>query len=334
MSASLVAALPKAELHVHLEGTLEPELMWALAERNGVALPFADVTAIRAAYDFSNLQDFLDVYYAGMDVLLTQADFYDLTIAYLDRARADNVRHVELFFDPQAHIARGIALNSIMNALADATQYASSKDISLLLIPCILRHLSAADADHLYQQLTPFRGAITGIGLDSSEVDHPPVKFQSVFERAKADGLKLVAHAGEEGPPDYVYQALDVLGVDRIDHGNRAMEDAQLVSRLRDLQIPLTVCPLSNLKLNVIDDITSHPIERMLDAGLLATINSDDPAYFGGYINDNFIAVQQALALCDQQLIELAKNSFRAAFIDEAEKSRHIASIDAVTADA
>lgn len=326
---AFIARLPKAELHLHIEGSLEPEMLVALAERNGVNIPFASVEAVRAAYDFTNLQDFLDIYYQGMAVLLTEQDFHDLTAAYLDRAHADGVRHVEIFFDPQGHTARGVAfatvIDGITRALIDGEQRLG---ISSKLIMCFLRHLSEAEAEATLDEAMPYLDRIAGVGLDSSENGHPPAKFARVFARARSLGLKLVAHAGEEGPAAYVHEALDILGVDRIDHGNRSLDDPALVARLAREGMCLTVCPLSNLKLCVIDDIAAHPLKTMLDAGLAATVNSDDPAYFGGYVNANFAAVADALDLSRAELVRLARNSFTGSFLTPAEQAPHLAAID------
>ena len=326
--AAFIAGLPKAELHLHIEGSLEPEMLFALAQRNGVAIPFASVEAVRAAYNFSNLQDFLDIYYQGMSVLHTEADFYALTDAYLRRAEADAVRHVEIFFDPQGHTERGIAFETVITGITRALDDARARGMTSRLILCFLRHLSEADADATLDAALPFLHLIEAVGLDSSEVGHPPAKFARVFARAHGLGLKLVAHAGEEGPPEYVHEALDVLHVDRIDHGNRALEDAGLVARLANEAMCLTVCPLSNLKLCVVADLAAHPLRRMLEAGLVATVNSDDPAYFGGYVNTNFVAVADALDLSREEIITLARNSFTGAFLDAADKARYLAQID------
>ena len=330
--AAFIAGLPKAELHLHIEGSLEPEMLFALAQRNGVAIPFASVEAVRAAYNFSNLQDFLDIYYQGMSVLQTEADFYALTDAYLRRAEADAVRHVEIFFDPQGHTERGIAFATVITGITRALDDARARGLTSRLILCFLRHLSEAEAEATLDQALPFLHLITGVGLDSSEVGHPPAKFARVFARARSLGLKLVAHAGEEGPPEYVHEALDLLHVDRIDHGNRALEDAGLVTRLAREGMCLTVCPLSNLKLCVVSDIKAHPLRRMLATGLVATVNSDDPAYFGGYVNANFIAVADALDLSRDEIITIARNSFTGSFLDAADKARHLAAIDAFVA--
>jgi len=326
---AFIAGLPKAELHLHIEGSLEPELMFALAARNGVAIPFASVDDVRAAYAFSNLQDFLDIYYQGMAVLLTEQDFYDLTTAYLARVHADAVRHVEIFFDPQGHTERGVAFATVICGIGRALDEAETRwGITSRLIMCFLRHLSAADAEATLDEARPFLARIDGVGLDSSENGHPPAKFARVFARARSLGLRLVAHAGEEGPPAYVYEALDVLGVDRIDHGNRSMEDPALVARLAESGMTLTVCPLSNLKLCVVDNLAAHPLRRMLEAGLAATVNSDDPAYFGGYINANFIAVAEALDLSKGELVALARNSFTGAFLTADEEAGYLAEVE------
>lgn len=321
--------LPKAELHLHIEGSLEPELLFALAQRNQVQLPFASVEDIRQAYCFGNLQDFLDIYYQGMAVLLTTQDFYDLTWAYLERAHADHVRHVEIFFDPQGHTERGLAFGDVISGIGDALADGERQwGISARLIMCFLRHLDEASAQATLDEALPFLDRIAGVGLDSSELGHPPSKFRNVFARAHCLGLKLVAHAGEEGPPDYVREALDVLKVDRIDHGNRAMEDADLVARLAGEGMTLTICPLSNLKLCVIDDIADSPVRTMLDAGLKATVNSDDPAYFGGYVNMNYRAVADALDLSRAQLKTLAINSFTGSFLPADTISQLVAEVE------
>ena len=328
--AAFIAALPKAELHLHIEGSLEPELMFELAQRNRVAIPFGSVEEVRAAYAFSNLQDFLDIYYQGMGVLHREQDFYDLTAAYCARAHADAVRHVEIFFDPQGHTARGIAFETVITGITRALDdAAASYGMTSKLILCFLRHLSEADAEATLDAALPWLDRIDGVGLDSSEVGHPPAKFERVFARARTLGFKIVAHAGEEGPPEYVHQALDLLKVDRIDHGNRSLEDPALVARLAADGMTLTVCPLSNLKLCVVGDLADHPLKTMLDAGLKATVNSDDPSYFGGYVNANYQAVADALDLSKAELVTLARNSFTGSFLDDAAKARHLAAIDA-----
>lgn len=327
----MIDRLPKAELHLHIEGSLEPELLFALAARNGAAIPFGSVEAVRAAYDFSNLQDFLDIYYQGMGVLLTEQDFFDLTWAYLQRAAADNVRHVEIFFDPQGHTDRGVAFETVLDGIERGLKTGQSElGISHRLIMCFLRHLSEADAFATLELAMPHLDRIDGVGLDSSEVGHPPAKFQKVFAKARELGLHVTAHAGEEGPPGYVYEALDLLMVERIDHGNRALEDAALVKRIAEEGMTLTVCPLSNLKLCVIDRMEDSPIRRMLDLGLKATINSDDPAYFGGYIGANFHAAAEALDLSDAEIVQLAENSFTGSFLPMADQIAHLAEIEEI----
>jgi adenine deaminase len=320
MLSELVEALPKAELHVHLEGTLEPEMLFGLARRNNVDLPYASVEAVRRAYDFSRLQDFLDIYYAGTAVLQTERDFHELAMAYFRRARADNVRHVEAFFDPQAHTDRGVAIETVMRGFLRAVDAAADLGLSVYLIPCFLRHLPEEAALATFDELRPYLDRLAGVGLDSSEVGHPPRNFQSVFAKARSAGLRLVAHAGEEGPPEYVWEALQLLEVDRIDHGNRSLEDAKLVAELCARGTPLTVCPLSNLRLAVVKNLESHPLARMLAAGLKVTVNSDDPAYFGGYVNDNYRQVAEALHLTPADVVALARNSFDASFLPDAMK--------------
>ncbi len=332
-AATFIERLPKAELHLHIEGTFEPELMFATARRNGIELPYASVAELRAAYEFENLQDFLDIYYRGMDVLRTERDFYDLTWAYLSRARADNVLHTEIFFDPQAHSARGVAFATVIEGLHRALEDGAAKlGISAKLILCFLRDRPAEDAMATLEEALAYKDWIVAVGLDSTELGHPPAGFKEVFERARAEGLLGVAHAGEEGPPDYVRQALDLLRVARIDHGNRALEDPALIARLAREGVPLTLCPLSNLKLKVVEDLSAHPLKEMLDAGLVVTVNSDDPAYFGGYVNENYRAVQEALGLTDEDLGQIARNSFEAAFLGQAKKQALIARLDAYLA--
>ena len=325
-----IAGLPKAELHLHIEGSLEPELMFELAKRNKVSLPFDSVEAVRAAYDFSNLQDFLDIYYAGADVLRTEQDFHDLGLAYFRRAADDSVRHAEIFFDPQTHTDRGIPFQVVIDGLLASMDRSDSElGVSSQLILCFLRHLDEDAAFDTLKAAEPWRDRILGVGLDSSEVGHPPSKFQRVFERAGEMGLKRVAHAGEEGPPDYIWEALDLLKVDRIDHGNRAMEDPALIRRLVDENMTLTVCPLSNHKLCVVDDLSRHPLPAMLEAGLKVTLNSDDPAYFGGYVNRNYEAMADQTGVTREQLVGIAVNSFAGSFLPEADKVRHIAEVRA-----
>lgn len=318
---ALLRCMPKAELHIHIEGSLEPELMFALAERNGMRMPYADVAALRRAYVFNNLQEFLDVYHAGTLVLRTEQDFYDMAWAYLQRAAADQVLHTEIFFDTQTHTGHGLSPEVVINGLHRACVDAKEQlGISAALILCFLRHLSEAEAFEALEQALPLRDKLVGIGLASSELGHPPEKFARVFARAGALGFRLVAHAGEEGPPAYIWSALDVLKVERIDHGVQALRDPALVARLASERIPLTVCPLSNLKLRVFPTLAHHNLGRMLDAGLVATVNSDDPAYFGGYINENFTQTFAALGLNAQHAYQLAYNSFAASFIDASAK--------------
>jgi adenosine deaminase len=317
----LLRVMPKAELHIHIEGSLEPELIFALAQRNGVQLPYADVVALRNAYAFSNLQSFLDLYYAGASVLLHEQDFYDMAWAYFEKAAADHVVRAELFFDPQTHTSRGVAMGAVIEGLHRACRDAEAKwGLSAALILCFLRHLSEDGALATLEEAMPWRDQFIGVGLDSSEVGHPPEKFARVFARAREQGLHVVAHAGEEGPPAYIWSALDVLKVERIDHGVQAIHDAALMKRLADSQMPLTVCPLSNLKLCVFKSLADHNLGQMLDAGLCITINSDDPAYFGGYLNDNYLQTFAALHLDAQQAYKLAANSIEASFATQAQK--------------
>ncbi len=318
---ALLRAMPKAELHMHIEGSLEPEMIFALAKRNQVPIAYADVPALRAAYTFSRLQDFLDIYHIGTTVLKTEADFYDMAMAYLRRAAADNVIHAEIFFDTQTHVGHGLSADVVIKGLHRACVDAQSQlGVSASLIMCFLRHLSEAEAFEALEQALPLRDKIVGIGLASSELGHPPEKFAKVFARCRELGFRLVAHAGEEGPPAYIWGALDVLKVERIDHGVQAINDAALMQRLVADKIPLTVCPLSNLKLCVYDSLAQHSIGKMLDAGIVATINSDDPAYFGGYVNENFTQTFAALGLGAQQAWRLAHNSFQASFVDESKR--------------
>ncbi|MFC8670560.1 adenosine deaminase [Streptomyces sp. NPDC057199] len=323
--------IPKAELHLHIEGTLEPELAFALAARNGVPLPYADTDALREAYQFSDLQSFLNLYYELMAVLRTEDDFADLADAYLARAAAQGVRHAEIFFDPQAHISRGVGIGTVVEGLGRALDRSEAvHGVSTQLIMCFLRDESAESAMETLQAAKPYLGRIVGVGLDSAEVGHPPVKFREVYEAAAALGLRRVAHAGEEGPPSYITEALDVLGVERIDHGLRCVEDPELVARLVRDQVPLTLCPLSNVRLRTVDVLEEHPLPAMLDAGLLCTVNSDDPAYFGGYVEDNFLAVREALGLSPDRLRDLARNSFLASFLDDDEerRARYLAEVE------
>ncbi len=324
----LIRVLPKAELHVHIEGTFEPELMFEIAKRNHIQIPYQSVEEIKQAYNFHNLQSFLDIYYAGANVLVHEQDFYDLAWAYFEKCAEDKVVHTEMFFDPQTHTERGVEFATVLNGLKRACTDAKDKlGISSQLIMCFLRHLSEEDAFKTLEQALAFKDDIIAVGLDSSEVGHPPSKFERVFAKAREAGFLIVAHAGEEGPPEYVWEALDLLRVNRIDHGVRSDEDPALLQRLIDEKMPLTVCPLSNLKLCVVEDMAEHNIHRLLKQGVHVTINSDDPSYFGGYMNDNFLAVHTALNLSNDELKQLAINSFEASFIDSAEKQKWIATI-------
>jgi adenosine deaminase len=328
--------LPKAELHLHIEGTLEPELAFALARRNGVRLPYADTEELRTAYLFEDLQSFLDLYYALMAVLRTEEDFEELADAYLARAAAQGVRHAEIFFDPQAHTARGVPIGTVVEGLGRALERSEEKHgISTQLIMCFLRDQSAESALRTLEAAKPYLHRISAVGLDSAEVGHPPAKFREVYEAAAALGLRKVAHAGEEGPPEYIREALDVLGVERIDHGLRCMEDPELVKRLVADRVPLTLCPLSNVRLRAVDTLEEHPLRAMMAAGLLCTVNSDDPAYFGGYVGDTFHAVHGALGLDHEQLRTLARNSFEAAFLDhdEERRARYLSEVEAYAFD-
>ncbi|MEM7500851.1 MAG: adenosine deaminase [Pseudomonadota bacterium] len=328
---SFIADMPKAELHLHIEGTLEPELMMALARRNRVSLPFDSVDAVREAYNFSNLQSFLDIYYAGAAVLQTEEDFFDLTAAYLERARQDNVRHVEIFFDPQTHTDRGCDFKTVIDGIHRALLDGEARHgISFRLIMCFLRHLDEDAALATLSEAERHMDRIDGVGLDSSEVGHPPSKFVRAFTRAQSMGLLPVAHAGEEGPPEYIWEALDLLQVRRIDHGVRCLEDDALVSRLIDEQIPLTVCPLSNVKLRVFDSLEEHNLATMLERGLCVTVNSDDPAYFGGYVGKNFSSTQRALELSFADVYQLGRNAFVASFLPEDDKRRLLDELDAI----
>ncbi len=328
----LYTRLPKAELHLHIEGSLEPELMLELAERNGVSLPFSTVDEIRAAYAFTDLQSFLDIYYAGAAVLQTSADFHDLTWAYLQRAAADGVRHAEIFFDPQTHTDRGVQIGVVFEGIGSALDRARDElDLSSQLILCFLRHLSAEAAMDTLEAALAHRHRFAAVGLDSSEAGHPPSKFTGVFDRARAEGLWTVAHAGEEGPPAYILEALDLLGVRRIDHGVRAIEDDALVQRLAAEQIPLTVCPLSNVKLRVYERLEDHDLGRLVERGVLVTLNSDDPAYFGGYVAENYRQTARALKLSDQVMVQLAGNSLVASVMPEERRRKLLAELEAVS---
>lgn len=329
--AELICALPKAELHVHIEGTFEPELMFEIAQRNHIDIPYQSVEEIKQAYNFHNLQSFLDIYYAGANVLVNERDFYDLAWAYFKKCAEDRVVHTEIFFDPQTHTERGVAFEIVLNGLKRACADAKEQlGISSELIMCFLRHLSEEDAFKTLEQALPYKSDIIAVGLDSSEVGHPPSKFERVFEKAREEGFLVVAHAGEEGPPEYVWEALDLLKVNRIDHGVRSEEDPALMQRLIQEKMPLTVCPLSNLKLCVVDDMKQHNIRRLLQQGVQVTVNSDDPSYFGGYMNDNFVAIQEALDLSQDELKQLAINSFEASFIADEQKQKWIEEIKAI----
>ncbi|WP_321954703.1 adenosine deaminase [Paraburkholderia bannensis] len=322
---------PKSELHIHIEGSLEPELIFALAQRNNVTLAYESIEALRAAYAFTDLQSFLDIYYAGASVLLHEQDFYDMTMAYCERALADNVVHTEIFFDPQTHTERGVSIETVVAGIDRALADAEKRGLTSKLILCFLRHLSEADALATWDAALPVFDRyprMIGVGLDSSERGHPPSKFERVFEKARAKGLKLVAHAGEEGPPAYIYEALDLLKVDRVDHGVRSIEDAALVTRLADSRVALTVCPLSNTKLCVFDDMTQHTLKQLLDQGVAVTINSDDPAYFGGYVNENYSAIIEALKLDDKEVYTVLRNGFEASFVTPEERAALIAKLD------
>lgn len=325
----LIRALPKAELHVHIEGTFEPELMFAIAQRNQIQIPYQSVEEVKQAYNFHNLQSFLDIYYAGANVLVHEQDFYDLAWAYFEKCAEDRVVHTEMFFDPQTHTERGVEFATVLAGLKGACKDAKEKlGISSQLIMCFLRHLSEEKAFETLEQALPFKDDIIAIGLDSSEVGHPPSKFERVFAKAREAGFLIVAHAGEEGPPEYIWEALDLLKVNRIDHGVRSEEDERLMTRLIAEKMPLTVCPLSNLKLCVVKDMGEHNIRRLLRKGVHVTVNSDDPSYFGGYMNDNFVAIQQALELSNEELKQLAINSFEASFIAYEEKQKWIAEVN------
>jgi len=322
---TFIRNIPKAELHLHIEGTLEPELMFRIASRNGMQLPFDSVGELRAAYDFADLQSFLDLYYQGMHVLRKEQDFFELTRAYLERAHADCVRHAEIFFDPQGHTDRGVPLETVISGIRRAQLEAEGRlGVSSRLILCFLRHLSPESAQETLLQALPFRDWIAAVGLDSSEAGNPPGKFAAVFQRARREGLPAVAHAGEEGPPSYIWEALELLEVSRIDHGVRCLEDDLLVGKLVAGRVPLTVCPLSNVRLRVFRTLDQHNLKQMLERGLQVTVNSDDPAYFGGYLTDNFLAVQRALGLGFREIRQLVENSFAGAFLDSEAKQAYL----------
>ncbi|MEB3120615.1 MAG: adenosine deaminase [Snowella sp.] len=330
---NFINQLPKAELHIHIEGSLEPELMFKIAQRNGLTLPFTSIDEIKAAYQFDNLQSFLDIYYASADVLRTAEDFYDLTWCYLEKIADQNVRHTEIFFDPQTHTDRGIEFATIIKGIDQALQDGKSQlGISSHLILCFLRHLSAESAMKTLENAIAYKDKIIAVGLDSSELGHPPSKFQAVFERARKEGFLTVAHAGEEGPASYIWEAINLLKVSRIDHGVRCIEDETLVEFLAKNRIPLTVCPLSNVKLCVFKTMQEHTLKKLLDRGLCITINSDDPAYFGGYLTENFQAIQEGLGLTNLELYQLAKNSFKASFLSSIEKEKFYQELDSFMA--
>lgn len=328
--SNFIAGLPKAELHLHIEGTLEPELLFKLAQRNQIPLKYQSVDELKQAYRFGNLQDFLNIYYEGANVLREEQDFYDLTWAYLLKCQEQHVVHTEIFFDPQTHTSRGILFATVINGINHALQDAHDKlGISSRLIMCFLRHLDEASAFQALEQALDYKDLIVGVGLDSSEKGNPPSKFERVFAKARDEGFLAVAHAGEEGPVEYVREAVDLLKVFRVDHGNASINDEQLADELVRGQIPLTVCPLSNLALQVVPDLKNHPLKKLLDRGLLVTVNSDDPAYFGGYINENYLAIAEALDLSKTDLCRLAKNSFRGSLLSAKEKEKHLREVDA-----
>ncbi len=324
-----ISGIPKAELHVHIEGTFEPELMFKIAQRNNINIKYKSIDELRKAYEFNNLQEFLDIYYAGASVLINEQDFYDMTWLYIEKLYLQNVVHTEIFFDPQTHTDRGIEFSTVIYGIHKALNDAEKKfSMTSKLILCFLRHLDEEQAFQTLEQALPYKDWITAVGLDSSEVGHPPSKFERVFQKAQDEGLLTVAHAGEEGPPEYVWEAINLLNVSRIDHGNRALEDKALIQLLSDKQIPLTVCPLSNLKLRVVDKLENHPLKTMMDNNLLVTINSDDPAYFGGHLNDNYERLAKAIDLTNTDICQLAKNSFTASFLSDAEKTMYICQIN------
>jgi len=327
-----IEGIPKAELHLHIEGTFEPELMLEIAKRNSIYLKYENIEELKNAYNFSNLQEFLDIYYSGCNALIKEIDFYDMTWAYLNKAKEQNILHTEIMFDPQTHTNRGISFKTVINGIHKALVDAETKlGITSKLIMSFLRHLPEKAAFETLEQAKPFKNWIDAVGLDSSEVGHPPSKFERVFQKAKEEGYLIVAHAGEEGPPEYVTEALDLLDVDRIDHGIRSMEDMDVVNKLIERNVALTVCPLSNLKLQVVTDLKKHPLKRMLDKGLFVTVNSDDPAYFGGYINENYLEIQKALVLSKEDIIQHATNSFNASFLNEIEKSKMLEKLNKFT---
>lgn len=329
---NFIAGLPKAELHLHIEGTFEPELMFKIASRNGLKLKYNSVEDLKAAYNFSNLQEFLDIYYSGASVLISEQDFYDLTWAYLLKVHAQNVVHTEVFFDPQTHTSRGIPFQTVISGIHRALEDGHEKlGVSHRLIMSFLRHLSEDSAFQTLEEALPYKSWITAVGLDSSEKGNRPSRFERVFAKAREEGFVAVAHAGEEGPAEYVWEALNLLHVSRIDHGNRSLEDSRLTEELARLRIPLTVCPLSNLKLKVVHDMTQHPLAEMLKRGMMVTVNSDDPAYFGGYLNENYLALAKALNLTKEEIVQLTKNAFSASFLSEQEKLEQLEKVDQYT---
>ena len=326
---NFIEGIPKAELHLHIEGTFEPDLMFEIARRNNISINYKSVDELKKAYNFNNLQEFLDIYYAGASVLIYEQDFYDLTWAYLTKVHEQNLVHTEIFFDPQTHTDRGISFDTVIQGIHSALEDAKEKlGISSQLIMCFLRHLDEVAAFDTLEQALPYKEWIAGVGLDSSEMGHPPSKFENVFSKALDEGFITVAHAGEEGPAAYVWEAINLLKISRIDHGNRSLEDDQLIKHIAEKQIPLTVCPLSNLALKVVEDLKDHPLLQLMEAGLMVTINSDDPAYFGGYMNENYIQIAAALNLSKKQIAELAKNSFKASFLSDVEKEKLINQVE------
>jgi adenosine deaminase len=324
-----IKGIPKAELHLHIEGTLEPELMFELAKRNKIELKYKSVEELRAAYNFNNLQEFLDIYYAGASVLITEQDFYDMTWAYIEKAHSQNVLHAEIFFDPQTHTKRGITFDTVVNGIHKALNDAKEKlGVTTKLIPCFLRDLDEASAIETLNQACAYKEMITAFGLDSAEVGNPPSKFKTVFDAVRENGFLTVAHAGEEGPAEYVWEAIKLLKVSRVDHGNHSLDDESLIEYLSEHKIPLTVCPLSNLKLKVVTDLKDHPLKKMISKGLHVTLNSDDPAYFGGYVNENYLALAESIGLTKEEIYQLAKNSFMATFLTEEEKKSLIQKVD------
>ena len=326
---NFIEGIPKAELHLHIEGTFEPELMFKIAQRNNIPINYNSIDELKKAYNFNNLQEFLDIYYAGAKVLIHIQDFYDLTWAYLTKVHEQNLIHTEIFFDPQTHTDRGVSFNTVIQGIHSALEDGKEKlGISSKLIMCFLRHLDEAAAFETLNQALPYKNWIAGVGLDSSEMGHPPSKFERVFSKAREEGFITVAHAGEEGPGEYVWEAINLLKVSRIDHGNQSLDDDQLIKHIAEKQIPLTVCPLSNLELKVVNDLKDHPLMKLMEAGLIVTIKSDDPAYFGGYLNENYTCIASALNLSKRQITELAKNSIKSSFLPDGDKEKIIMQIE------